>query len=307
MQALNPLAPAAPANAGTGNWLSLNGSGVSSQILTALVIVIIIYIGLSLCEYTYKSLTRMMKERIELFPDTYPSGSRMYTAIQNPQNPLAKTIRVSDNQGSGVEFSYSMFIYLNSSTYSTGDHKLHHILHKGYSHAYPLMGPGVFTWGDKNTLRVYMNCYDTWDNYTDIDNIPVDKWFHLVVSCKGTTLVVYINGNIKSKVALSGNTPPYQNYGDVYAFSTRKQTLSSSITTSLAKDPEFSGSSPPTQLIFDGAASGMISRVYYFAYALTYTEIMSLVNAGPSSVMKGPNMSITPYLSDTWWTNKNGP
>ena len=305
MQALNPMAPT---NAGASSGWSLNGSSVTSQVLSALVIITIIYIVLSLCEYTYKSLTRMMKERIELFPDTYASGSRMYTAIQNPQNPLAKTIHVSDNQRSGIEFSYSMFIYLNSSTYSSGDEKLYHILHKGYSHAYPLMGPGVFTWGHKNSLRIYMNCYDTWNNYTDIENIPVDKWFHLVVACKGTTLYVYINGNIKSKISLSGNTPPYQNYGDVYAYSTRKQTLSSSITTSLANDPEFSRSnSPRSQLVFDGAASGMISRVYYFAYALTYTEIMALVNAGPSSVIKGSNMSMTPYLSDTWWTNKNGP
>lgn len=298
----------AATNTGAGNGVSLSGNSVTSQILSSLVILLVIYVVLSLCEYMYKSLTRMLKERVELFPDTYASGSRMYTAIQNPQNPLAKTVQPSSNQGSGVEFSYSMFVHLNSSTFSTGDHKLYHILHKGYSHAYPLMGPGIFTWGDKNSLRVYMNCYDGWNNYTDIDNIPVDKWFHLVVSCKGTTLYVYINGNMKSKVSLSGNTPPYQNYGDVYAFNTRKQTLSSTITTSLAQDPEFSGLTPAnTQLVFDGAANGMISRVYYFAYALTYTEIQSLMNAGPSTVMKGPNMSISPYLSDTWWTNKNGP
>lgn len=285
-----------------------SGTSVSSQILGSLAILLVIYVILSFCEYMYKSLTRMLKDRVELFPDTYPSGSRMYTAIQNPQNPLAKTVQMSSNQGSGVEFSYSMFIYLNSSTFSGGDHKLYHILHKGYSRSYPLMGPGIFTWGDKNSLRIYMNCYDTWDNYTEIDNIPVDKWFHLVVSSKGTRLFVHINGNIKSKMTLSGNTPPYQNYGDVYAFNTRKATLSSSITTSLAKNAEFSGLSPAnSQLVFDGSANGMISRVFYFSYALSYTEIQSLMNMGPSKVMKGPNMSITPYLSDTWWTNKNGP
>jgi hypothetical protein len=296
-----------PTNTGSSGW-SLTGNNVTSQVLSGLVILIVLYILLSLSEYTYNSFTRMFKDRVELFPDTYPSGSRMYTAIQNPQNPLAKTVNKSSNQGSGVEFSYTMFVYLNSSTYSSGDHKLYHILHKGYNQVYPLMGPGIFTWGDKNSLRVYMNCYDTWNNYTDIDNIPVDKWFHLVVSCKGTTVFIHINGNLKSKVTLSGNTPPYQNYGDVYAFSTRKLTLSSSITTSLVNDPEFSGVSPAnTQLVFDGSASGMISRVYYFAYALTYTEIQSLMNAGPSTVIKGPNMNISPYLSDTWWTNKNGP
>jgi len=153
-----------------------------------------------------------------------------------------------------------------------------------------------------------MNCYDTWNNYSEVENIPVDKWFHLVISCKGNTLYIYINGNLKSKIALSGNTPPYQNYGDVYAFSPRKLTLNTSNTASLLKDPEFSGPQPMrTQLNFDGTATGMISRVYYFGYALTYTEIQSMMNVGPSSVIKGPDMSITPYLSDTWWTNKQGP
>lgn len=304
MQALNPIAPA---NAGQANGFSMSGTSVSSQIISSLIILVVIYIVLSLCEYSYKSLSRMMKERVELFPDTYASGSRMYTAVQNPENPLAKTIQLSNNQTSGIEFSYSMFIFLNSTTFSTGKKMLHHILHKGYSNPYPLMGPGVFAWGHENTLRIYMNSYDTWNNYADIRNIPVDKWFHLVISCKGNKLYVHVNGNLKSKLSLSGNTPPYQNYGDVYAFSTRKKTLRESTTLSLVDDAPDSPNYSETDLTFEGSANGMISRVFYFAYALTYTEIQSLIHMGPSSVMKGPNMTVSPYLSDTWWTNKNGP
>ena len=146
-----------------------------------------------------------------------------------------------------------------------------------------------------------MNCYDTWDNYSDIENIPVDKWVHLVVTCKGNTLYAYINGNLKTKMALSHNTPPYQNYGNVYAFSPRRLTLSRSITTSLEKDDQFNSSQMNNGLSFDGAAKGMISRVYYFSYALTYTEIQYLMNMGPSTVMDGQDMSISPYLADAWW------
>ena len=278
-----------------------------SQVVTGLAIVIILYLVMSGGEYIYNSFMRMWKDRVELFPKTYPSGSRMYTAIQNPANPNAKTIYFSDNQRSGIEFSYSMFIYLNSETFSKVESNLYHIMHKGYNVSYPLMGPGIFAWGNENKIRVFMNCYDTWDNYTDIENIPVDKWFHLVVSCKGNKLYVYINGNLKSKFSLSGNTPPYQNYGDVYLFNPRKITLSSAKTVSLAKDPQFMGDQPMTQMVFDGSAKGMVSRVYYFGYALTYTEIQSLMNSGPSKEIEGPNMNITPYLSDTWWTNNQGP
>ena len=287
----------APIMSGLG--FSFGASDSLSQVVTGFSVILTLYSILFAVEYIYKSFARMWKDRVELFPKTYASGSKMYVAPQNPSNPKAKTVFFSDNQRSGVEFSYAMFTYLSSDTFSSGNANLYHILHKGYSMPYPLMGPGIFSWGDRNALRIFMNCFDTWDNYADIENIPVDKWFHLVVSCKGNTLYVYINGNLKSKLALSGNTPPYQNYGDVYAFSPRKTSISATTTVSL-KDTQ-------NPLKFDGSAKGMISRVFYFAYALTYTEIQSLMNMGPSKEIEGPSMSITPYLSDTWWTNAQGP
>lgn len=276
----------------------------SMQILTGFGIIIVLYLVLAMMEFLYASFIGIWKNRVILFPNTYASGANMFTAIQNPSNPAALTVTMSNNQSSGIEFSYSMFVTIKSDTFSGGNASLYHIMHKGYGKVYPLLGPGIFCWGNKNTLRVFMNCYDTWDNYTDIDNIPVDKWFHLVVSCKGNTLYVYINGNIKQKVALSGNTPPYQNYGNVYLFSPRKITLSNSITTSLENDPSLSNSGMNSSLTFDGSAKGMVSCVYYYSYALTYTEIQYLMNQGPSPIMAtGTDMALSPYLSDTWWSN----
>ena len=282
-----------------------SGSDTVTQILTGLGIVILLYVIMATMEFIYTSFIAMWKDRVELFPDTYASGSKMYTAIQNPSNPKAKTVNFSDNQRSGVEFSYSMFLNINSETFASGARELRHILHKGYSQVYPLMGPGIFCWGDKNTLRVFMNCYNTWDNWSDIDNIPVDKWFHLVVSCKGNKVYIYINGNLKSKVTLDGNTPPYQNYGNVYAFSSRKLVLNKAQTVSLLKDPEaIAPGSTFTGLTFNGSAKGMISRVYYFSYALTYSEIQTLMKMGPSPNLIGAASTSleAPYLADTWWT-----
>ena len=272
--------------------VSFGGSDPLSQVLTGVALVAAVYFTMLFAEYIYQSYLAMFRDRVEIFPNTYASGSLSHKAIQDPKSPLAKTVYTSDNQRSGVEFSYSLFCYITSDTFSNGDDKLYHILHKGYSKSYPLMGPGLFMKGNSNTLRVYMNCYQTWNNYADIDNIPIEKWVHIVVSCKGNQLYVYINGNLKTKMALSGNTPPYQNYGDIYLFSQRTITLSSSTTPSLKS----------TSLIFNGAAKGLASRVFYFAYALTYTEIQNLISMGPSPVMEGVNMSITPYLTDQWWT-----
>jgi hypothetical protein len=291
----------------------LTGEGAVSQILFGVVLVIVIYLAIASGEYMYNSITRMYKDRVELFPDTYVSGSKMYTITQNPNVKGSKTIYFSDNQRSGIEFSYSLFININSSTFDNTDtSSLYHILHKGYGRTYPLLGPGIFCWGHVNKLRVFMNCYDTWDNYADIENIPVDKWFHLTVTCKGNTLYVYINGNLKTKMALSNNTPPYQNYGNVYAFNNRKLQLNVATTQSLLKDPMFSDPiSPLTSITFNGSIKGMISRVYYFSYALTYPEIQSLMNVGPSpKIAKDANnkeMNLGSYLSDTWWVNNHGP
>jgi len=281
------------------------GSGESdivTQILTGLAIVVLLYVAMGMGEYFYNSFATMWKNRVELFPDTYTSGAKMFTAVQNPNNPKAKTVFFSDNQRSGIEFSYSMFINVNSATFANGHANLYHIMHKGYSQMYPLFGPGVFCWGHKNTLRVYMNSYDTWDNWTDIDNIPVDKWFHLVVSCKGSTIYIYLNGSLKKKIKLSNSTPPYQNYGNVYLFSNRKTTIQKANVASLMTDPDFAADGL-TALTFDGTANGMASRVFYFSYALTYSEIQSLMNDGPSPVLTAANqLSMAPYLADTWWT-----
>ena len=291
--------------------VSLTGIDTLSQVLSGLLLVVLLFVIISVVEATYKAFTAMWKDRVELFPDTITSGSSVSTVIQDPLNPNAKTIYFSDNQRSGVEFTYATFLYIGSATFSNGDHSLYHIMHKGYNKSYPLMGPGIFSWGDSNKIRIFMNSFDSWNNYCDISNIPVDKWFHLVITCKGNVVYIYINGNIKHQLSLNTSSnannpsPPYQNYGNVYAFNSRKVTLSSSVTTSLGNDPQFNGTnSPQTQMVFNGAATGMLSRTYYFSYAITYTEIQYLMNMGPSKIMAGGvDMSISPYLADTWWTN----
>ncbi|NBO71392.1 MAG: hypothetical protein EBU66_10745 [Bacteroidetes bacterium] len=287
----------------------VSGSDPLTHIFTGIAIVILLYIAMGTAEYMYKSFMAMWRDRVELFPNTYVSGNKMFTALQNPYNPDAKTVNFSENQRSGIEFSYSMFIKIESQTFHKNEKKLYHILHKGYSQMYPLMGPGIFCWGDRNCLRIYMNCYDTWDNWTDIDNIPVDRWFHLVVECRGNTLYIYLNGNLKQKIKLAGDTPPYQNYGDVYAFSTRKMTLYKNQTDSLARDPDFVDTgvdsvTPQTSLSFDGPIKGMISRVYYFSYGLSYSEIQALMKEGPSGKISigALDTTMSSYLADTWWS-----
>ena len=101
-----------------------------------------------------------------------------------------------------------------------------------------------------------------------------------------------MNGNIKSRLGFD-LSPPYQNYGDVYAFSQRRFTLNPAQVSSLT-DP----------FNVTGAVNGQFSRLFYFNYALSYSEINSLFNQGPSSTIDSTTGSANTqtYLSDTWWT-----
>jgi hypothetical protein len=44
--------------------------------------------------------------------------------------------------------------------------------------------------------------------------------------------------------------------------------------------------------------------MYYFSYALTYSEIQSMLELGPSKEFDNDNMDIPPYLIDSWWTQR---
>ena len=58
----------------------------------------------------------------------------------------------------------------------------------------------------------------------------------------------------------------------------------------------------------DGAIKGMVSRVSYYAYALSYAQIDELLRSGPSNKVINPGGAVTsfvapPYLRDDWWTS----
>ena len=176
------------------------------------------------------------------------------------------------------------------------EYGLLHIFHKGYSCQFPLLAPGVYMRSDTNTLRVYMNTYKTWNNYVEVDNIPVNKWVHIVLVCKNNAFEIFINGNLKKKLSFDGYAP-YQNYQDIVCFSQRRLSLKRSIVPSVDENG------------FDvfGTMKGLLSDLNYFSYGLCYAEIQDLMNRGPSTKMgDDTNVSnIPPYLSDTWWTQGN--
>ena len=270
-----------------------SGGGIGSQILYGFAYIGILVIVFMFVELMYKYYNRLSMNRTTLVENTI-NNDKTISIPQNPNANGANTVNLSSNERTGVEFSYSFYLNVNPSTFQSADQTagLYHIFHKGYASQFPLMAPGVYMRSDQNTLRVYMNTYKTWNNYIDVENIPVSKWVHIVVVCKEHSLEIYVNGNIAKKMSFDGYSP-YQNYQDICCFSNRRILLSKSKVTSL-------GESDFNVL---GSMNGLLSRLTYFSYGLSYSEIQQLMNQGPSSKMdSAQSMDIPPYMADNWWT-----
>jgi len=281
-------------NSSIGNASSnLASNPVVLQLVVATVAVVVLYVAMGSLEGFQGFIKRLEMARTELLPITYNMTNKTYQISQNPNIQGSKPVNPSNNAMTGTEFSYSFFLMVASGSFK-GDKGLTHIFHKGSPQEFPLLGPGVFMASNTNTLYVYMNSYDKFNNCAKVDNIPIGKWVHVAITCESSELLVYINGNIKSRLPFE-KTPPYQNYGDIYAFSQRNIVLRGS------QIPAIGGSDDTFNIM--GCTGGMLSRLYYFNYALSYSEITALMNEGPSSTIDGTQGGMpAPYLRDNWWT-----
>ena len=121
----------------------LAAPGFFSQLLLSLIVCLILFIVMLGLESIYWSIKRLNRRYIEVMPNTYVSDNKMYVIKQNPSISNSITLPLSDNERTGIEFSYSFFLFINPSTFRT-EQGLCHVFHKGYSKQYPLMGPGVY-------------------------------------------------------------------------------------------------------------------------------------------------------------------
>jgi len=276
-----------------------SGTGIPAQIITGIVISVVLYIVLLSIELVYKSFKQVSGTRVNVLPLTVNSLDKPRNFDQNPSIKNALLLPLSDNERTGAEFSYSFFLWIDPSSFTTNNptNGLLHILHKGNPTPFPLLGPGVFLHSTTNTLRVYMNSTTTWNNYIDVENVPVKKWVHIVIMAINNSIEVYINGNIAKKLSITDGVL-YQNFGNLYLFNPRTLTLNSSSTPSLNSE---------NSLNVYGTYSGNFSSLVYFSYALSYTEIQSLVQGGVSTKTEKKSEDSPPYLEDSWWVNNQRP
>ena len=199
---------------------------------------------------------------------------------QDPNETGAVTIFRSINANDGIEFTWSVWLYIENLQYLEGQYK--HIFHKGNNGNngkdtnglnYPNNAPGLYIAPNTNALVVMMNTFDVINEDTVIPDIPMNKWVNVILRCQNKTLDVYINGTIIRSVELNG--VPKQNYGDVYVG-------------------------------LNGGFDGNISNLWYYNYALGTAAIQQIASKGPNTKMiggNGMNMKNSDYLSLRWFLN----
>jgi len=192
-------------------------------------------------------------------------------------NNNSVTIYRSVNKRDGLEFTWSVWVYINTLQYLQGQYKT--IFYKGNSNLatdgnglnFPNNAPGLYIDPDKNDLIVIMNTFDVINEEIRIPNIPLNKWMNVIIRCQNKTLDVYVNGTIARSLELT--SVPKQNYGDVYVG-------------------------------MNGGFDGYISNLWYYNYSLGAAAIQNIAQTGPNTKMlgnNGMNMKNSNYLSLRWY------
>jgi hypothetical protein len=85
-------------------------SGLMEKIGFTLVYCIVLYFSFIVIQIVYQYLNKLSINRTVLLDETYIMDDKMVTINQNPNMPDSVPVHLSDNEYSGVEFSYSFYI-----------------------------------------------------------------------------------------------------------------------------------------------------------------------------------------------------
>lgn len=261
----------------------------SNTIIAKFVFLILIIIGfiilLNLGILAIQYFTNPSGSSPYLIDGTF-SGNQKETIKQNPKEADSILIKRSNNQSSGIEFSWSTWIQIDELNVGN-NHQ--HIFHKGVNEfdsngvAKINNAPGLYiknknlpTGNSTNTatLKLIMSTTSNNTDFIEIDDIPLKHWVNIIVRMKNTTLDVYVNGTVAGRLNL--REVPLQNYYDVH----------------IGQNSGF---------------NGKISNLRYYDYALNIFEINKVVAAGPNPNAAKQSQKLQDnyfYLSPSWFTAK---
>ena len=213
-------------------------------------------------------------------------GKQLLIFPQDPSSTNSVLINRSNNASSGIEFTWSVWLYIDNINYNAGSYK--HIFSKGndtltsdpnkQGMIFPDNAPGLYLDKNTNNLVVVMNTFlgdsPTLDNVVEeivVEDIPVNKWFNVMIIVENKNVDVFINGMVSKSVEIQ--TIPKQNYGNIYVG-------------------------------FNGGFDGNLSNLWYYDYCLGTYEIQNMMLTGPNLSLSSNstlNKTNADYLSLRWY------
>lgn len=246
-------------------------------ILALIVFVMVLRFGIAFLSWLF------LPSSSPILIDGMINASQMLHIPQNPNVAGAIPILRSNNLNEGLEFSWSVWIFVENFAYKQNEYK--HIFHKGNDGINvstdpigmnsPNNCPGLYIAPFTNNLVVVMSTFDEPKEEVVIKDLPLNKWVNVIIRVsRQNQLDVYINGVLSKRHMLQ--SVPKQNYGDVF-------------------------------VSMNGGFSGYTSDLRYFSKALGTTKIQSIVDNGPNmKMLDGNNLgeSKPQYLSERWYFNR---
>lgn len=249
-------------------------------ILVLIVFMFLVHLGISLMGYF------MQPSLSPYLINGMINGNNGVILSQDPANTSSVPVSRSNNQTTGIEFTWSTWLLITSP--NTEPTKYQHIFNKGDTNygstgvstgVSIINGPGLYlapataVSANENVLHVIMDKVDGGNQSMDISGVPMNKWFHLALRMENKVLDAYVNGTVYSRAMLSA--VPKQNYYNVNVGQ-------------------------------NGGFAGSISNLRYYNYALSAPAINSIVasgsNTSTSSTALQASSVYAPSLSSIWYS-----
>jgi hypothetical protein len=281
-----------PAQVDTTDSSFLNSNGIIAKVVF-LIMVIIVFVMLFYIVVSMISFFTAPSSN-PLLINGRMNGNNGQTIIpQNPANKSSKPIQRSNNEDSGIEFTWAVWLQYTGQSANTSQKTYSPVFVKGDCSLTKNInsttfcsvnnGPGVYFYvTDSIHLSILMDTVENPASNTiptaspqiiDIPNIPHNQYFHLGIRCQGSNIDTYINGTIIKRQNL-GNVPK-QNFYDIYVC-------------------------PQTGF------PGYLSNLQYFSRALSVVELNTIYQGGPNTKdanVNGLNDTSVTALSTTWFNS----
>jgi hypothetical protein len=272
----------------TTDYLSANSIIAKIVFILFIIIMFVVLLNLGVAMiiyFTTKSNTPYIIKGLL----TYGNSNKVI--VQDPKKSDSVRVSRSNNAESGLECTWSIWIYIYDIDVSNNV-KYSHVFNKGSVDwdgsgvAITNNAPGLYVSNtgsgetDLHSIRVYMDSVansgitnSSGRTYVDVSGIPLRKWVNVCIRMKNTVMDIYVNGIVSGRTVFQN--VPKQNYDNI-------------------------------NIGHNGGFNGQLSDFIYYNYALSIFEMNNIILKGPNLIVyeDSGNAGSSNYISNSWYFQK---